>query len=82
MADSIAALHLLLKTMRTSLFVRCLAAWASLSAQVRQLDVNADGEPFATLHFDADANKPFLAPIRSASGKIITSGFPMENIPG
>ena len=31
---------------------------------------------------DNDANKPFLAPLRSASGKVVTRGFPMENIAG
>ena len=75
--------------MRTSLIVLCLAAGAGLSAQVAQIqlvpdkfDVAVDGRPFTTFHFGADANKPFLSPLRSASGKIITRGFPMENIPG
>jgi hypothetical protein len=67
--------------MRNS-FLLALVAAASLWAQQDKIDVNVDGKPFATFHFGADANKPFLAPIRSASGKIITRGFPMENIPG
>jgi hypothetical protein len=72
--------------MRNFLFFLSLAAGASLSAQAQptsnKIDVNVDGKPFATFNFGVDANKPFLAPIRSASGKIITRGFPMENIPG
>ena len=64
----------------------CLATLAPLCAQTRQvadgIEVMLDGKPFATFHFGADANKPFLAPIRSASGKTITRGFPMENIAG
>jgi hypothetical protein len=71
--------------MRSSL-VLCLAAGACLTAQVRstpdEIAVNIDGKPFTTFHYGADANKPFLAPLRSASGKIISRGFPMENIPG
>ena len=71
--------------MRTSL-VLCLAASGCLSAQVRlspeDIGVNIDGKPFTTFHYGNDANKPFLAPLRSASGKIVTRGFPMENIPG
>ncbi len=70
--------------MRSSLLVLCLAAGYSVYAQTSpdQLAINVDGKPFAIFHYGADANKPFLAPIRSASGKIITRGFPMENIPG
>ena len=71
--------------MRTPL-VLCLAACACLSAQVRysadRHAVTIDGKPFAIFNYGADAGKPFLAPLRSASGKIVTRGFPMENIPG
>src|SRR3954449_13350516 len=74
-----------MKRMRSSL-VLCLAAAASLSAQVRfapdEIVVNVDGKPFTTFHYGSDANKPFLAPLRSASGKIVTRHFPMETIQG
>src|SRR3954465_5888778 len=68
-------------------FVLLLGAAACLSAQVRYSDadhtVTIDGKPFTTFNAGADANKPFLAPIRSASGKIVTRGFPMQrDIPG
>jgi hypothetical protein len=63
-----------------------LAASALLPGQVRYASdthtVTIDGKPFATFHPGEDANKPFLAPIRSASGKVVTRGFPMENLPG
>src|SRR5215831_1200600 len=63
-----------------------LIAAGALSAQARYSPdthvVSIDEKPFATFNFGADANKPFLAPIRSASGKIVTRGFPMENLPG
>jgi hypothetical protein len=64
------------------LLILPLVAAAGLWAQQDKIDVNVDGKPFATFHYGVDANKPFLAPIRSASGKIITRGFPMENIAG
>src|SRR5437773_9634129 len=71
--------------MRLSL-VLCIAAGACLPAQVRftpeEIIVNVDGKPFTTFHYGADAGKPFLAPLRSASGKIVTRHFPMENVPG
>ena len=48
----------------------------------RSTSITIDGKPFTTFHYGAEANKPFLAPVRSASGKIVTRGFPMENIAG
>lgn len=63
-----------------------LAACACLHAQVRispdSLAVTIDGKPFTTFHYGSDANKPFLAPLRSASGKIVTRRFPMESVQG
>jgi len=59
---------------------------ACLSAQVRfapdSVSVEIGGKPFTTFHYGADAAKPFLAPLRSASGKIVTRRFPMQTIPG
>jgi hypothetical protein len=60
----------------------------SLRAEVnlRQLDghisVEVDGKPFTGFYYGPDAPKPYLHPLRSASGKIVTRSFPMENIPG
>jgi hypothetical protein len=63
-----------------------LAASATLSAQVRfsrdQISVDIDGKPFTVFHYGADSGKPYLAPLRSASGKIVTRHFPMELVPG
>ncbi len=63
-----------------------LAAFTCLSAQVRfnpeDKSIAIDGKPFTTFHYGADAGKPFLAPLRSASGKIVTRLFPMESVPG
>jgi hypothetical protein len=63
------------------------AAATCLSAQVRfsthkDVDVNVDGKPFTTFHLGEKSNKPYLAPLRSASGKVVSRGFPMEDIPG
>ncbi len=72
--------------MRSSLLIFCLATCATLTAQVRYSKddgtVSIDGKPFAKFNRGDDANKPFLAPVRSASGKIVTRGFPMEKIEG
>jgi hypothetical protein len=42
--------------------------------------VNVDGKPFTVFHYGTDAAKPYLSPLRSASGKIVTRHFPMEYI--
>jgi hypothetical protein len=67
--------------------VLLLGAAACLSAQVRfdpkDNTVTIDGKPFTTFHRGEDANKPYLAPLRSASGKIVTRQFPMQrDVPG
>jgi len=71
--------------MRLSLTL-LLATGVCLSAQVRfardQISVDVDGKPFTTFHYGAESGKPYLAPLRSASGKIVTRHFPMEEIPG
>jgi hypothetical protein len=60
---------------------------ACVSAQVKYSPadgkITIDGKPFTTFHRGEDANKPFLAPLRSATGKPVTRGFPIvKNIPG
>lgn len=69
-----------------SLLTILLAAGISLPAQVRfskdQITVSVDGKPFTTFHYGEEANKPYLAPLRSASGKIVTRRFPMQEVAG
>ncbi len=41
------------------------------------------GQPFTTYYFGAEAPKPYLHPLRSAEGIVVTRGFPMrKDIPG
>ncbi len=58
----------------------------TLAAQVRfsrdSIDVAIGGQPFTTFHYGNESGKPYLAPLRSASGKIVTRHYPMEQIPG
>jgi len=61
---------------------------AHLSAQVKievsddQVAVRVNGKLFTALQEGKDANKPYLAPLLTASGKHVTRGFPMEKIAG
>src|SRR5215472_3784501 len=67
-----------------------LAAMLPLAAQVKitqqgnqKIPVEIDGKPFTEFWMGPETNKPYLAPIRSASGKIVTRGFPMQSdVPG
>jgi hypothetical protein len=47
-----------------------------------QAHVEIDGKPFTDFYCGADAPKPYLHPLRSASGKIVTRRFPMEKVAG
>jgi hypothetical protein len=66
----------------------CAFAISSLQAGVAitkvdgHIHVEVDGKPFTGFYSGPDTPKPYLHPLRSASGKIVTRGFPMENIPG
>lgn len=57
-----------------------------LCAQVRfvpdKVDVSVDGKPFTTFYSGVDANKPYLWPLRTADGKIVTRRWPMEKDTG
>src|SRR6202046_2408247 len=49
---------------------------------VERISVEIDGRPFTDFFIGPETNKPCLHPLRSASGKIVTRGYPMENIAG
>jgi len=71
-----------------TLILAALLPSAPVRAQVKiedqdsQINVSVDGKPFTTLQKGRDANKPYLAPLLTASGKHVTRGFPMERIEG
>jgi len=44
-----------------------------------QIDVTVGGKPFTTYYFDPAVSKPYLMPLRSAQGTIVTRGFPVGN---
>src|SRR4051812_5123892 len=48
----------------------------------RRVDVLADGKPFTSYIYPQSLEKPVLYPIRSASGALVTRGFPLDPRPG
>jgi hypothetical protein len=56
---------------------------AELTRNGTHVDVRIGGRPFTTYSFDPSVAKPYLSPIRSAQGTVVTRGFPMTpDIPG
>lgn len=69
---------------------RCAAAFILISATVdaasvqlkrseNQIEVTVDGKPFTTYYFSTETAKPYLMPLRTASGVIVTRGWPVVN---
>lgn len=46
------------------------------------ISIVINGQPFSDFYIGSDYPKPFLAPLRSAAGLIVTRGYPMQTIPG
>jgi hypothetical protein len=73
--------------MKPSLVILAFAA-ASCFAQVKitadsgRISVEMDGKPYGALYIGPSVQKPYFYPLRTASGRIITRMFPMENPPG
>ena len=47
-----------------------------------RIAVEIDGKPYTGFFLSADGNKPYLYPLRTASGVIVTRHFPMEEFAG
>ncbi len=55
------------------------AASVTLHSSHDHIDVTVDGRPFTTYYFGPQTAKPYLMPLRSASGIVVTRGFPVVN---
>lgn len=73
----------MLRWMMAAPFAFCsLQGGVAVSKVNGHIHVEVDGRPFTDFYFGPDAPKPYLHPLRSASGQIVTRSFPMERIPG
>ncbi len=59
-----------------------LPAQVTLTRKDGHIDITVDNKPFTTFFFGPDAPKPYFHPLRSASGKSVTRGYPMLDIAG
>lgn len=56
------------------------SAWAEVTVkqEAHSVSVEIDGKPFTAFFAGPEAAKPYLHPLRSGSGKIVTRRYPME----
>lgn len=62
------------------------AAFAESTVSFRpagdRIEVLLDGRPFTSFHYGPQWDKPFLHPLRTVTGLIVSRGFPLEPRPG
>ncbi|HET7696121.1 MAG TPA: PmoA family protein [Vicinamibacterales bacterium] len=59
------------------------SAQVTLTQKPDQIAVAIDGKPFTVFHVGGEhLNRPYLHPLRSASGKIVNRSFPAGQLPG
>jgi hypothetical protein len=47
-----------------------------------RIDITIDGKPFSAYYFGGEAPKPYLHPLRTATGSLISRRYPMEVVEG
>lgn len=47
-----------------------------------RVNVFVNGEEFTSFHYEDKWDKPFIYPLRTASGLVISRGYPVEERPG
>jgi hypothetical protein len=58
------------------------AAGVTFTEGAESIRIDVDGRPFTELFFGPKTGKPYLHPLRSASGKIVTRLYPMQVVEG
>jgi hypothetical protein len=72
-----------MKKLSLTILMCCFACAAQQNVEVqrkdKQIEVTIGGKPFTTYYFDPAVAKPYLMPLRSAQGTIVTRGYPVGN---
>jgi len=78
-----AALQVAITLFLPCLFLLGAEETVKLQKQTDSVEVLIGGKAFTTFHFEKDSPKPYMSPLRSAQGTVVTRGFPMrKDIPG
>src|ERR1700729_3509461 len=59
-----------------------LVAQVKMTQGDNQIAVSIDGKPFTTFFYGPEVAKPYLYPLRAASGIAVTRSFPMDKVAG
>jgi methane monooxygenase PmoA-like len=59
-----------------------LCAQVKITQGTGRISIEIDGKPYTDFFLAPDGNKPYVYPLRTASGIIVTRHFPMEKFPG
>ena len=54
----------------------------SLERHGHRIDVAIGGQPFTSFYFGPDATKPYLHPLRTRDGTVVTRSYPMAEVEG
>jgi hypothetical protein len=58
-------------------------AQVTVTQHPEQIEIDIDGKPFTVFYIGGkDLNRPYLHPLRSASGRIVNRSFPAGQLPG
>ena len=55
------------------------AAAVEVKPEAERIEVTIDRQPFTTYYFARDVAKPYLMPLRTAAGVVLTRGYPVGN---
>lgn len=68
----------------TTVLLACAGSAEVTVKQVGQthIQVDIDGKPFTAFFFGPETNKPYLHPLRTAEGLVVTRSWPMETVEG
>ena len=59
-----------------------LAADVKVTNEKGRVNIDINGQSFTTLYYGEETMKPYLHPLRSASGKVVTRQYPMATVEG
>ena len=54
----------------------------SFTKHAGRIEVFLEGRPFTAFHYEEEWDKPFLYPLRTSSGLVISRGYPIDPHPG
>jgi hypothetical protein len=64
------------------LLVLPLCAQVKIAQEKGRISVEIDGKPYTAFYLAPDGNKPYVYPLKTAAGIVVTRHYPIEEFPG